>query len=93
MSCKFQDVFFSFKNTARLNWGVKAVSCGGESSYQESDIFDPDSRVNAVVIPMLEYSNDDDFKASLYSMDSQPDLSVATLYVDSVNKKYGMMGR
>lgn len=88
-----EKVFYDFKNKARLNWGVKAVSCGEESSYQESDIFDPDSRVNAVVIPMLEYSNDIDFEASLHSMDSQPDLSVATLYVDSVNKKYGMMGR
>ena len=93
MSCKFQDVFFRFKNTARLNWGVKAVSCGDKSSYQESDIFDPDSRVDAVLVPMLEYSNDIDFEASLHSMDSQPDLSVATLYVDSVNKKYGMMGQ
>lgn len=88
-----EKVFYNFKNTARLNWGVKAVSCGDKSSYQESDIFDPDSKVNAVVIPMLEYSNDIDFEASLHSMDSQPNLSVATLYVDSVNKKYGMLGR
>ena len=88
-----EKVFYNFKNTARLNWGVKAVSCGDKSSYQESDIFDPDSKVNAVVIPMLEYSNDIDFEASLHSMDSQPGLSVATLYVDSVNKKYGMLGR
>lgn len=88
-----KKVFYDFKNTARLNWSVKVVSCGDESSYQESDIFDTDSRVNAVVIPMLEYSNAYNFKANLHSMDSQPDLSVATLYVDLVNKKYGMIGR